>query len=123
MIDHKTFQKSLDDIPDVFKRIQRLAKKKIYGNAAASYLCDVVSFQNASEEFLLTMSACLKGVAYEDGSRIVVGGTVDTHGMFFITRGTVGIESTDGSGNDIAKLGRGEFFGEGMLLGGESRSH
>lgn len=70
-------------------------------------------FQGADAVFLGSLILALKPVAFQAGDLVIRAGEIGRE-LYLISRGSV--EVIDGSGNVVATLGEGNFFGEVSLL-------
>ena len=70
-------------------------------------------FQGADAVFLASLILALKPVAFQAGDLVIRAGEVGRE-LYLISRGEV--EVLDGSGNVVATIGEGNFFGEASLL-------
>jgi len=70
-------------------------------------------FEGANAVLLASLILALKPVVFQPGDLVIRQGEIGRE-MYLISRGEV--EVTDGSGNALATLGEGDFFGEASLL-------
>jgi CRP-like cAMP-binding protein len=70
-------------------------------------------FEAANAVLLASLILALKPVVFQPGDLVIRQGEIGRE-MYLISRGE--IEVTDGSGNALATLGEGDFFGEASLL-------
>jgi len=70
-------------------------------------------FKDCSPEFMTEISSCLQKVVYMEGQMLFVEGE-DTHHGIIIHQGWAGVEV---KGEQVGRLGPGEFIGEFVILG------
>lgn len=85
---------------------------------AASLLATVPFFASLDEKKRKTMAASGKELTYKSGEKIVDEGAMGV-GFYMILDGNTEVRK---GGKTLAKLGRGQFFGEMSLIDGSPRS-